>query len=272
LYWDYNAQNEWLIARNMYVSGNLKFWSLAYQGSSHGDHYYVKVSTDHGQSWVTLLDMSALPPYPGQGGYNHWQEPYVIDMLPYLGDVVDIAWNAVDANGQGLWYYWAIDDCTIGTKKLGFAGDQPYYDIYRKSAEGTVFSKINPLPVSDTAYIDTNLPQGLYKYYIQIVNRDCDLALTSDTVTIDVITLVPRRNGSAGIIIYPNPAHDYIRIKSTDPLVSITLTGMRGEVVSEMDAMGKKEIVLSMENLEPGVYVLRALSKQSCHNISLIVR
>ncbi|MCX6284449.1 MAG: choice-of-anchor J domain-containing protein [Bacteroidetes bacterium] len=272
LFWDYNAQDEWLIARNIYVNGTLKFWSFAYQGSTHGDHYYVKASTDHGQSWVTLLDMSALPPYPGQGGYNHWQEPYVIDMSPYLGDVIDIAWNAVDANGQGLWYYWAIDDCTMGTKKFGFVSAQPYYDVYRKSPGGTVFSKINLLPVSDTSYIDTNLPQGLYKYFIQIVKQDCDQALTSDTVIIDVITSLPQIKGSAGIVIYPNPAHDYLRIKSENPLVSITLTNTRGEVVSEMDAMGKKETVLSLGSIAPGVYVLRALSKQSCHNISLIVR
>jgi len=272
LYWDYNAQNEWLIARNMYVSGNLKFWSLAYQGSSHGDHYYVKASTDHGQSWVTLLDMSALPTYPGQGGYNHWQEPYVIDMSPYLGDVVDIAWNAVDANGQGLWYYWAIDDCTMGTKKFGFAGAQPYYDVYRKSPGGTVFSKINLLPVSDTSYIDTNLPQGQYKYYIQIVNQDCDKALTSDTVIIDVITSVPQIKGSAGIVIYPNPAHEALYIKSVLPVAEVELINPLGKIVQRFYCHDRRDLELSISGTSPGFYILRLMLTNATINYNLIIR
>ncbi len=272
LYWDYYHQDEWLIAKNIYVNGNLQFWSMAYQGSAHGDHYYVQVSTDQGQSWVTLLDMSALPPFPGAGGYNHWQLPYVVDMSSFLGDVVDIAWHAMDANSQGLWYYWAIDDCTMGGKKIPISQDQPYYDVYRKSIAGTDFLKINTSPVLDTAFIDVNLPEGGFKYYIQIVNPVCTLSLSSDTITIDVITSVQQSKAQGVISIYPNPASDWVRIRSDSPVISAELLNILGEAMFEFNLVESKEPLLSLSGIPPGLYFLKVLTRNSCRNISLIVQ
>jgi len=129
LNWDYSHQDEWLIIRDVNVTGNLTFWSHAYQGSIHNDHYKVELSPDGGTTWELLLDMTNLPVYPSFNGYNQWETPYEIDMTPYLGQTVDIAWHAVDGDGQGLWYSWAIDDCFIGTDLISPAS----YDIYRKS-------------------------------------------------------------------------------------------------------------------------------------------
>ena len=270
LYWDYYRQDEWIIARNVYVNGNLKFWSLAYQGSSHGDHYYVQVSTDQGQSWVSLLDMSALPPYAGVGGYNHWQEPYVVDMSSFLGDVVDIAWHAIDGNGQGLWYYWAIDDCTVGGKKLSLT--EPYYDVYRNDGIGNSFSKVNSQPVTDTTYTDADLPEGLYKYYVQIENPVCTQSMPSDTVLIDVVTSVSQINRDALIKVYPNPSHDLIWIKSELPIKYIQLFSNLGELVCGVSGQDLKENRLSLNGIAPGLYILRILTNNTCRNVSLIIR
>ena len=48
--WDYYHQDEWLIAQGIEVTGALQFWSYAFQGSVHLDHYYVKVSVDNGST------------------------------------------------------------------------------------------------------------------------------------------------------------------------------------------------------------------------------
>jgi hypothetical protein len=271
LYWDYYHQDEWIIANNIYVNGNLQFWSFAYQGSAHGDHYYVQVSTDQGQSWVSLLDMSALPPFPGQGGYNHWQQPYVVDMSAFLGDAVDIAWHAVDGNSQGLWYYWAIDDCSLGNKKIPLSEDTSWYDIYRQDYGGNSFSKINPAPVYDTTYIDANLPEGLYKYYVQIVNPICAQALASDTITIDVVTSVSNNKGNGMISICPNPAHDWIQLKSAAPFNRITLTDMPGKVMMDMEIKEELGCRIQLPVLSTGLYVLRVFSGKTCYTAKLSV-
>ena len=256
LFWDYNRQNEWIIARNVFVNGNLKFWSMAYQGSSHGDHYYVKVSTDHGNTWETLMDLSALPPYPGPGGYNQWQEPYIINMSAWLGDVVDIAWHADDNNGQGLWYYWGIDDCSMGDKKLAFSPDPFLYDVYRQNPSGGDFIKVNNQPLSDTAYTDPMLPAGYYKYYIRIVNSACSVTLPSDTVSVDVITSAGRIS-EKNLHVFPNPATDWIRVKSDVPVTRLSLFNLLGMKVAETSVPCLVESNLRLDNVTSGQYILK---------------
>ena len=269
LSWDYYHQDEWIIARNIYIDGNLHFWSFAYQGSAHSDHYYVQVSTDHGQSWVTMLDMSVLPPFPGTGGYNHWQQPYVVDMSSFFGDAVDIAWHAVDGNNQGLWYYWGIDDCSVGSKKLHLKTGPSYYDVYRSAGTSNNYSKINLAPVYDTSYIDPDLPAGQYHYYIQIVNPDCSADLASDTVMVDVMTSVQDGKNHNGIKVFPNPTHDRIMIRSAMPFDRLILTDLPGKVVMDAAFRNESETMLDLSGLTPGLYILKVIWGSSCSIVKI---
>lgn len=271
LYWDYNHQDEWLIAKNVYVGGNLSFWSLAYQGSAHDDHYYVKVSTDQGNSWDVLMDLSALPPFPGPGGYNQWQQPYMINMSSYLGDVVDLAWHATDNGGQGLWYYWGIDDCTLGGQKLEFTTSSLLYDVYRQNPSGGDYVKANSQPLTDTAFIDLRLPYGLYHYYILTTGNTCMEATASDTIEVDVITSLGKPYDEK-ISIYPNPARDQIRVKSTLPMNRILLINVLGLKVAEFSLNGVLETIIPIENLSKGHYLMKifTLGNSGMHCIPMI--
>jgi len=112
LWWSYDAQDEWLITPEIALGGNMEltFWSYGYEGSTNGDHYYVKISTDGGSNWTELLDLTALT----LNDMNMWEYPYVIDLSYYSGETVQLAWQAVDGDGLGLWYIWFIDDIFIG--------------------------------------------------------------------------------------------------------------------------------------------------------------
>jgi hypothetical protein len=121
LWWDYQAQDEWLIANNVKVTGNLVFWSFSYQGySSQGDHNYVKISTDHGVTWNLLLDLEALQPV----ALNDWQTPYTIDLSAYTGMAVDIAWQKYNdmSSPSNMNTAWGIDDISVGGMKVAIAG------------------------------------------------------------------------------------------------------------------------------------------------------
>ncbi len=270
LLWDYNAQDEWIIARNVFVNGNLQFWSMAYQGSAHGDHYYVKVSTDHGNSWDVLFDLSTLPPFPGTGGYNQWQEPYTIDMSSYSDDIVDIAWHADDYNGQGLWYYWGIDDCTLGGKKLNLMYDPPLFDVYRQDPSGGDFTKANNQSLSDTAYLDPMLPSGLYHYYIQVAGDNCNEAIPSDTIGVDVITAIPDPPDKS-LNIYPNPAHDFVMIRSDVPVDRLVLLDVMGRVVLDIPVKKLSETKLLLPELPAGLFLLEVFTQSNCRKIPLSV-
>lgn len=109
--WDFQEQDEWLITREFTVpAGNLQFWYYGYNGSTFGDNYYVKISTDNGQSWDILWNASNLP-----FGQNFYQEAVSIDLNMYAGQKAIIAWHNEDGPSDfGMWYYWAIDNISIG--------------------------------------------------------------------------------------------------------------------------------------------------------------
>lgn len=124
VWWDFDHQDEWLItpAFTVGATDQLTFWSYAYQGSQYGDHYYVKVSADGGQTWDVALDMSALPVYdnPDANNFNTWITPYTVDLSAYAGQTIQLAFHAIDVNDPndpnypGLWYIWMIDDIEVG--------------------------------------------------------------------------------------------------------------------------------------------------------------
>ncbi|MBE0646325.1 MAG: choice-of-anchor J domain-containing protein [Bacteroidales bacterium] len=269
IYWDYSHQDEWLIVRDIAVTGNLTFWSHAFQGSSHLDHYYVKISPDGGTSWDVLLDMSTLPNYPSFNGYNLWQTPYEIDMTTYLGQTVDLAWQAVDGDDQGLWYSWAIDDCFIGTDAINLST----YDIFRRTGSSGDFEKITVVPLSDTTYLDEDLSPAGYQYYILALSPGCLQSETSDTVTIDVITSSREMTGSQPIRIYPNPATDKLFIESTTPIESYTLFTSSGRMIlSERDNPGfipTNFQILQTETIPSGLYLLSITTfrNTSCYKV-----
>ena len=111
IWWDYSHQDEWLITPQFICpsSANLTFWSYVYLGSTNGDHYYIKVSTDNGNTWTVLWDASALT-----GGWNYYATPIVIDLDAYAGQQFKLAWHADDPpSNDGIWHVWFIDDITV---------------------------------------------------------------------------------------------------------------------------------------------------------------
>ncbi|MFO7660692.1 MAG: carboxypeptidase regulatory-like domain-containing protein, partial [Candidatus Cloacimonadaceae bacterium] len=110
-WWDYNHQNEWLISPpfNCPQGAYLTFGTYCYYGSLNSDHYYVKVSNNNGVSWDVVWDASALT-----GGWNNYQTPVVIDLAPYTGQQIKLAWHAEDpSTNDGMWYNWFIDNVQV---------------------------------------------------------------------------------------------------------------------------------------------------------------
>ncbi len=113
MWWDYAHQDEWLITPQFTCPGNavLQFWSYVYLGSTNNDHYYIKVSTDNGNTWTVLWDATALT-----GGWNYYATPITIDLSSYTGQQIKLAWHADDPpSADGMWYVWFVDDILIGT-------------------------------------------------------------------------------------------------------------------------------------------------------------
>jgi len=115
MWWDYVHQDEWLITPQFVcpADADLVFWSYVYLGSTYGDHYYIKVSTDNGSTWTVLWDASTLT-----GGWNYYTTPIVVPLSNYAGQQIKLAWHADDPpSNDGMWYVWFVDDVSVGNAK-----------------------------------------------------------------------------------------------------------------------------------------------------------
>jgi hypothetical protein len=132
LWWDYSHQDEWLITPEFTcdAGASLNFWTVCYKGSTNGDHYYVKVSTDGGSTWTSIWDASAQ-----SGGWNYYDSPVNLGLSAYAGEDIKLAFHAVDGDGQGLWYIFFVDNITVGTgtRSISF----PAESLTRKSYSTT---------------------------------------------------------------------------------------------------------------------------------------
>lgn len=109
-----NKGDEYLISPSLDLSGYsnvyLSFDAFFYKGTYNGvsETAYVKVSTDGGVTWTTVLD---LP------GANSWAT-YDIDLSAYAGQSnVNVAFNYKDG---GDWLYgWALDNVKVFEPQIG---------------------------------------------------------------------------------------------------------------------------------------------------------
>ena len=143
VFWDYAHQDEWLITPpfNCPPSAYLRFDGYVYCGSTNGDHYYVKVSTDNGATWTVLWDASAQTP-----GWNEYSSPITIDLSAYSGNQIKLAFHAEDPpDNAGLWYAWYIDNVYIGnsTTRVVFSPDA----FSRLSAKPTAGQLMGTMPL-----------------------------------------------------------------------------------------------------------------------------
>jgi hypothetical protein len=270
---DYLHQDEWLIAQNVQITGNLTFWSFAFQGSVHLDHYYVKLSEDQGVHWVTLIDMSALPAYPSSTGYNEWEVPYTVNLSSHIGQVDDIAWEAVDGDGQGLWYDWIIDDCAVGSKKLFMPKNSTpslEYSIYRQDYGGE-YNLISPSPVPDTSYLDQGPGPNIYHYYVTTYNPNCSTHTSSDTVLVDLVTGNSSHENQL-LKVFPNPAHDIVSIKSSGNITAVEIFDCFGQMILTRSNLSVQELKIDVNDFQQGIYFfkVRTINSQQTLKVSVI--
>lgn len=71
------------------------------------------------------------------------------------------------------------------------------------------------------------------------------------------------RNRRVPFVVYPNPAGEYVNIKSTDPLCPVTrveLIDYYGRAVRSLSTEGKELVTIDLSSLISGNYILRVIS------------
>ncbi|MCX6250209.1 MAG: T9SS type A sorting domain-containing protein [Bacteroidetes bacterium] len=221
--------------------------------------------------------------------YNDWLTVYV-ENVPFTGPFYGmVKWNNVssvtnsfgyDQNGPYAWSNLAfiydgiqftpmavIASCCWGTFMIRAHAAYPDisrptggdttvlqgYNIYRKES-GLAFIKLNTNPVQDTTYTDTVTCSATY--YTSAVYNTCE-SFGTDTITAGCWGVgVPGAGLEEQVVIFPNPAADWLQITSKDIIEEIKISDLPGNrqmVLPNIHAINCRVNVSSMSN---GMYLL----------------
>jgi hypothetical protein len=239
--WDYGHQDEWLKTEEFTVpvNGELVFWSYSgAKNSPNGDHYYVKISTDGGATWDILWD-AVTHSYNATSTY----EEHTVDLSAYSAQNAILAWQAIDGDGQGLWYAWMIDFIEV---KQGGSKALESFNVY---LDGELQ---NEEPVTDTEYTFLALEPGNYEAGVSAVYSYDNM---SEIVTINFsIIPVGVEENVAKVLVYPNPASDYLII-STEGNYTVKMLNLSGQIVSEKQVA--ETVRIDVKDLPNGIYFIQ---------------
>jgi len=188
-------------------------------------------------------------------------------MSSYIEQTVDIAWHAVEGNGQGLWYSWAIDDCLIGTDAFNLTS----YDIYRRTGGTGIFTQINLAPNYDTTYLDADLSPQEYHYFVMALSPGCTQPVPSDTISLDVITSMEQTIENHEIKVYPNPASEIVYISNSTMINEIEVMNLLGRNVFTLQDVHSPATKINLSNLPPGVFVMKISTSDGVHTVKVII-
>lgn len=99
---------------------------------------------------------------------------------------------------------------------------------------------------------------GVAWYYDVTIYAYNDYGMDQKTIAMDIVGLEELSNAFS---IYPNPASDMLRVKSTQPLESIQLIDIKGQVVLSKSKVSNDEVI-DISSLSTGVYTMLILSKE----------
>jgi hypothetical protein len=159
------------------------------------------------------------------------------------------------------------------------------YNVYR-TPEGNIngpFSKINPLPLSDTTYADdhgsgTPLASS-WKYYVTVVFHDslsgnpnsilCEPS--SDTIMINFPAVGIDNQGDNSISLYPNPANDVVYVVSTNDIKKLEVLNYIGQMVYTNNNVNLKKVQLNVTSFKAGVYFVKVTTASGIKTTKITV-
>jgi hypothetical protein len=129
------------------------------------------------------------------------------------------------------------------------------------------------LGTNNNVFAATGIPVGTYPFTYTVSNGVCPDASTTLSVTLTTCTSVEENELS--FTVYPNPNEGIFNITSNvSEVVSITIMDVQGKVVynNKVSITGGTPKVISMDNVETGMYILNIASDSNVSTQSFIIK
>lgn len=136
------------------------------------------------------------------------------------------------------------------------------------SVEANTIIQSGTEPVGTTYTIVSNLPSGDYDF---IITTDCGTDVSNylrSTISIEYLNISDEN--LSNIVIYPNPAREYIKIESEKNIESYTITNSLGKILQN-GIIHSKSFMVNLQSFDSGIYFLRLNGEKRTFVQSIIV-
>lgn len=126
--------------------------------------------------------------------------------------------------------------------------------------------------VPDLSYTDTELDSGTYVYKLK-ANYDNNLSVFAEeelTVVIEAPNSISSLEEEE-VFVHPNPAKETVTINSTEPLVSVEIYNLSGQLLERKQEYGTSAKI-NLSNYSSGIYFLRVITTGNSHTHKLIIQ
>jgi hypothetical protein len=149
-------------------------------------------------------------------------------------------------NGCRIWCYWK----DAGGNNIG----DPLTDAvlrpskYMKSDSWQQFSTVVVAPAMAVAF------------YLEVRTYPNSIAYWDDFVFIESGTTFTPEEKFPDIILYPNPAHDYLIISNTEKVQRLIIKNLSGINVWESGLKGEVKVTIPVSGLPAGIYIISIMT------------
>jgi hypothetical protein len=124
----------------------------------------------------------------------------------------------------------------------------------QKSRNGTSFETVASIQSGTDNkynYTDKQVGDGNYFYRLKMIDTD------GKTTYSAIISVSISCNNENNLVVFPNPAHDKVFIKSNGNIKEAILMATNGQTVHVLKGNSEPEIEMNIKNLPAGLYLLR---------------
>lgn len=242
-----------------------------------------------GESYAGIITYSvsgAMPPLEREYLGIQLISPLIIGEKYYISFYASTAWDPFNMN--------------IASNKIGaLFTTYPYYDYWSETpllnishihtediiSDTISWTKISGSFMVDSAYqyimignffedsyTDTmNLPtQHIFNlssfYYID------DVCVSTDSVYTHTWTSIKEyQNVSEDILLYPNPANEFITLRTNDLLQNVYIYSPLGQLTWQKQSINNNELVINVSGFQKGVYFLSTMSQEKIITKKIII-
>ncbi len=122
---------------------------------------------------------------------------------------------------------------------------------------------------TEKTWTHEDLPTGHYAYYVTALYDEGE-SVPSDTVSAFLTNI--NENKINDIRISPNPAKDFVQVESRTEIHKILLFDLNGRIKKEITGINKTSLNFTVDDLIPGVYLLRMETENRNMDYKLVIQ